>query len=95
MKVFRNWSLMVIIGLWKNIDKIYYIYFLKAPVCLFVVVECLEIDDVGDKISSVSVSFEFKLSWVTLSEFSVLADVTSCDEDEAEDSSDESSVVVL
>lgn len=62
---------------------------------MFVVVECLEIDDVGDKISSVSVSFEFMLSWVTLSEFSVLVDVTSCDEDEAEDSSDESSVVVL
>lgn len=55
---------------------------------------CLEKDDVGDKISSVSVSFEVMLSLVTLSEFSVLVDVTSC-ENEAEDSSDESSVVVL
>lgn len=55
----------------------------------------MEIDDKGDNISSVSVSFEVMPSWVTLSEFSVLVDVTSCDEDEAEDSSDESSVVVL
>lgn len=55
---------------------------------------CLEKDDVGHKISSVSVSFEVMLSLVTLSEFSVLVDVTSCDEDEAEDS-DESSAVVL
>lgn len=55
----------------------------------------MEIDDKGNKIPSVSVSFEVMPSWVTLSEFSVLVDVTSCDEDEAEDSSDESSVVVL
>lgn len=79
----------------KILIRKYKIYFLKAPVCLFVVEGCLEIDDKGDNILSVSVSFEVIPSWVTLSEFSVLADVTSCDEDDAEDSSDESSVVVL